>query len=61
VEFLGFGGNEPPAEGDEGARRKDSSQSQDPNDRVQILGAGELTASERRELVEERRSLGGRQ
>jgi hypothetical protein len=59
VEVLGYGGgDEPPANDDAGKRHKDdSSQSQDPRDRVQILGAGEMTASQRRELLKEKRQL----
>jgi filamentous hemagglutinin-like outer membrane protein len=59
VEFLGFGGGdgEVPAEGEQARQRRDSSQIQDPHSRVQILGAGELTGTQRRDLVDEKRKL----
>jgi hypothetical protein len=59
VEFLGFGGgdSEVPAEGEQARQRRDSSQIQDPHSRVQILGAGELTGTQRRDLVDEKRKL----
>jgi hypothetical protein len=59
VEFLGFGGGDSDVPGGSEQRklRNDNSQNQDPNSRVQILGAGELTAVERRDLVDEKRKL----
>jgi hypothetical protein len=59
VEFLGFGGGDSdlPAESDQARQRRDSSQIQDPHSRVQVLGAGEMTETQRRDLVDEKRKL----
>ncbi len=57
VEFLGFGGGDGDNQRQEDQQRKENNQSQDPHSRVQILGAGELTVTERRDLVDEKRKL----
>ncbi len=64
VEVIGYGGGEDsePVQPDESKQRKSGPErrSQDPENRVQVLDVGELTATQRRELVEEKRNLAGR-
>ena len=58
VEVLGYGGgtSEPENE-DDRRRRRSEGLNQDPGSRVQVLDAGEMTAAQRRALVDERRRL----
>jgi hypothetical protein len=61
VEVLGYGGNGGADDAEEERRNRTNGQSQDPSNRVQILDAGELTATERKQLIEEKRRFVGRQ
>lgn len=63
VEVLGYGGGggDAPDKSDEERRRSNHSQNQDPSNRVQVLDVGELTEARRRQLMEEKRQLAGRQ
>ncbi|MCA6109660.1 filamentous haemagglutinin family protein [Bradyrhizobium cenepequi] len=61
VEFLGFGGGDgdgrAPNDDERERQRRSDGQNQDPRNRVQVLDAGELTPTQWREMVEERRHL----
>ncbi|MCA6116450.1 filamentous hemagglutinin family protein [Bradyrhizobium sp. WSM 1738] len=63
VEVLGFGGGDgdTPANPDESRERSAPSEqrSQDPNSAYQVLGAGEMTADEARQVIAERRRASG--
>lgn len=63
VEILGFGGGQGGTDGEEEEqrRRRKQSQMQDPTGRVQVLAAGEISDTRRRQLVEEKRRQVGRQ
>jgi hypothetical protein len=63
VEVIGYGGSngEEPRNNEDERRRTNRSESQDPSNRVQVLDVGELTEARRRQLVEEKRQLVGRQ
>ena len=63
VEVLGYGGSggEEPKNNDDDRHRNNRSENQDPTSRVQVLDVGELTDARRRQLVEEKRQLFGRQ
>ncbi|MCA1454174.1 filamentous hemagglutinin family protein [Bradyrhizobium sp. BRP22] len=63
VEFLGFGGGDDGSNPEEWRRPQNEdrhSQIQDPQSRYQIVGAGNLTEEQFRELVDERRKRIGR-
>jgi filamentous hemagglutinin family protein len=63
VEVLGYGGGsgDAPDNSDEERRRSNRSENQDPSNRVQVLDVGDLTEARRRQLLEEKRQLVGRQ
>jgi len=65
VEVLGFGGGsaDEPASQEEQHRRRDGAneqRSQTPDSAYQVLGAGEMTADEARQIIAERRHRSGR-
>ncbi|WP_454628458.1 filamentous haemagglutinin family protein [Bradyrhizobium cenepequi] len=58
VEFLGFGGGGDTSNDTENGRRRDGNddrRTQNPNSPYQVLGAGEITTDEARDMIAERR------